>query len=66
MNLNFTVITLLLIKSNDTHKGNKCKSKIMGGLSPIQFKNYEGDSQIFENNSSFIFFYDDVKLRNCS
>ena len=30
----------------------------MGGFSPIQFKNYEGDSKIFENDSSFVFFYD--------
>lgn len=28
-------ITLLLVKSGNTHKGKQAKSKIMGGLSPM-------------------------------
>ena len=28
-------ITLLLVKSSDSHKGKQWQSKIMGGLSPI-------------------------------
>ena len=37
------VISLLLLKSSTNHKGKDCKSKIMGGLSPIKIKNYEGN-----------------------
>ena len=36
-------ITLLLLKSSTNHKGKDCKSKIMGGLSPLKIKNYEGN-----------------------
>ena len=43
-------ITLLLVKSSDNHKGKQCQSKIMGGLSPIQLKNYDGYSKVFGDN----------------
>ena len=53
------VISLLLIKSSTKHKGKDCKSKIMGGLSPVQIKNYSGFTDLLPNNSSFVFFYDE-------
>ena len=38
----------------------------MGTLIPIKVKNFAGVSTYFEDDSSFVFFYDDNKLRKCS
>ena len=37
----------------------------MGGLIPEKIKNYKGWSKIFPEDSSFLFFYEDNKLRKC-
>ena len=38
---------------------------VMGGLIPVKIKNYNGWSPIFEDNSSFLFFFEDNNLRKC-
>ena len=48
------VITLLIVKSTT--------NKIMGGLIPIKFQELNAPSAL-PDNSSFVFFYDDNKLR---
>ena len=50
--------TLLLIKSSKKHKEIDCLSKILGGLAPVEIKNYNGYSDLLPDNSSFLFFYD--------
>ena len=37
----------------------------MGGLSPIQIKNYNGFTKLLPEYSSLVFFYDKNKLREC-
>ena len=49
-------ITLILMKSNH--------NKILGGYTQTEWKNYSGKKEI-PTNSSFVFFYDDDKLRKC-
>jgi hypothetical protein len=37
----------------------------MGGLSPVQIKNYNGFTDLLPDNSSLVFFYDEDQLRKC-
>ena len=43
----------------------KMISKIMGGLSSVSIKNYNGFTNLLPDNSSLVFFYDEKKLRKC-
>ena len=38
----------------------------MGGLSPVQIKNYNGFTDLLPDNSSLVFFYDEDQLRKCN
>ena len=58
-------ISLLLMKSSTNHEAKNCKSKIMGGLSPVHIKNYNGFTELLPDNSSLVFFFDENKLRKC-
>ena len=54
------------MKTSRRHDEVDCESKIIGGLTPVEIKDYDGYSSLLPDDSSFLFYYDQNKLRKCS